>query len=168
LDRIAASRRSTKCTPLTTRPSFTSRQGMTRHLSMVRSERRGVHAGAFARLIRASASAGSSRPSYNARPRSRLRTSGSPASTSAPHQRARRGARAITGMLQLARERKVASMLRPLRRPSRAIVGIDDRATPASSNRLPSSAAGSSALLAQPSTATLPSRASIPTAMRPG
>jgi hypothetical protein len=35
LDRIAASRRSTNCTPFTTRPSFTSRQGMRRTFSMM-------------------------------------------------------------------------------------------------------------------------------------
>ena len=62
----------------------------------------------------------------------------------------------------------VASRLRPFSRPSRAMSVKMIAATPASSKRCAISSAVTCEVSAQPSTATLPSRASRPTATRPG
>ncbi len=75
---------------------------------------------------------------------------------------------AITGIEMRSASAIVASRLRPLSRPSRAMSVKMIAATPASSNRCAISSAVTCEVSAQPSTATLPSRASRPTATRPG
>src|SRR5215470_15832179 len=75
---------------------------------------------------------------------------------------------AMTGMvIELANE-TVASRLRPLRRPSREMSVWMIAATPASSKRSAISSADKSEVSPQPWTATRPSRASSPTAIRFG
>src|SRR3984893_3653263 len=75
---------------------------------------------------------------------------------------------AMTGTEMRSASAIVASRLRPFRRPSRAMSVQMMAATPASSNRCAISSAVTCEVSAQPSTATLPSRASSPTATRPG
>src|SRR6516165_4066835 len=75
---------------------------------------------------------------------------------------------AITGIDMASASAMVALRFSPLSSPSREMSVWMIAATPASSKRRAISSAESSELSAQPSTATLPSRASRPTAMRPG
>ena len=75
---------------------------------------------------------------------------------------------AMTGMEIRSASSMVASRLRPFKRPSRAISVKMIAATPASSKRRAISSTVTCEVSAQPSTATLPSRASRPTATRPG
>ena len=75
---------------------------------------------------------------------------------------------AMTGIEMRSASAMVASMLRPFSTPSRAMSVKMMAATPASSKRCAISSAVTCEVSAQPSTATLPSRASRPTATRPG
>src|SRR3984957_19161993 len=75
---------------------------------------------------------------------------------------------AMTGIEMRSASSMVASRLRPFNKPSRAMSVKMIAATPASSKRCAISSAVTSEVSAQPWTATLPSRASRPTATRPG
>ena len=74
---------------------------------------------------------------------------------------------AITGNPEYWAKATVCSIFTPCIIPSRAISVYTILDTPASANRLASSVALTSVTLAQPSVATIPSLASIPTIMRP-
>src|SRR4029079_6519441 len=116
-----------------------------------------------------SASAASSRPSYSARPEIEppsFFARGASSALISPIDA--RPPDAITGMEIASASEIVASRLRPCSIPSRAMSVETIAATPTSSKRRAISSTDSCEVSAQPSTATLPSRASRPTAMRPG